>query len=55
MHHLEEAAGDAVASIGSAAGWLVNTAASAAIGLAVGAAAVAVMHVVPRRGAAASR
>ena len=46
VHHLEEDAGDAA---GGVAAWLTNTAASAALGLVVGAIAVAVMH---RRGAA---
>jgi predicted DNA repair protein MutK len=49
VHHLEKAAADAVSAIGGVVGWFVNTAASALIGLVVGAAAVAVMHVVPRR------
>lgn len=53
VHHLEEAAADAVEAIGGIVGWLVNTAASALFGLVVGAAAVAVMHFVPRRSAAA--
>jgi predicted DNA repair protein MutK len=44
VHHLEEDAGDAA---GGVAAWLTNTAASAVLGLAVGAIAVAVMH---RRG-----
>ena len=54
IHHLEEAAADAVDAVGGVVGWLVNTAASAVIGLAVGAAAVAAMHFVPRRKAAAA-
>jgi uncharacterized protein len=49
VHHAEEAAADAVRQIGGLVGWLVNTAASAVVGLFVGAAAVAVMHFVPRR------
>ncbi len=49
VHHAEEAAGDAVRQIGGLVGWLVNTAASAVVGLFIGAAAVAVMHFVPRR------
>ena len=44
VHHLEEDVGDAV---GGVAAWLTNTAASAVLGLVVGAIAVAVMH---RRG-----
>jgi predicted DNA repair protein MutK len=41
VHHLEEAVGNAVL------GWLVNTAASAVVGLVVGAVVVAVVHVLP--------
>jgi uncharacterized protein len=47
VHHAEEAVHDAVGGIGAALGWLVNTAASAVIGLVVGAVVVAVMHVLP--------
>ena len=47
VHHAEEAVHDAVEGIGAALAWLVNTAASALIGLVVGAVAVAVMHVLP--------
>ena len=54
VHSLEEAAADTAQSIGGIIGWLVNTAASALVGLVVGAAAVAVMHVLPRRSRAAS-
>ena len=54
VHSLEEAAADTAHSIGGIIGWLVNTAASALVGLVVGAAAVAVMHVLPRRSRAAS-
>jgi len=50
VHHLEEDVHHAVEGIGAVLAWLVNTAASAVIGLAVGAVAVAVMHLVPRRG-----
>lgn len=49
VHHLEEQAHDAVHSIGAVVGWLVNTAASAVVGLIVGAVVVLVMHLVPRR------
>ncbi|QMW67376.1 DUF808 domain-containing protein [Mumia sp. ZJ1417] len=49
VHHLEELVHDAVPAMGSTLPWLVNTAASALLGLVVGAIAVAVMHVVPRR------
>ena len=48
VHHAEEWAHDAVSAIGGVAGWLVNTAASAVVGLVVGAVAVAVWHVVPK-------
>jgi hypothetical protein len=48
VHHLEEAAHDAVATVGAVAGWLVNTLASALIGLAVGAVAVVVMTLISR-------
>ena len=41
VHHLEEDAGDAA---GGVAAWLTNTAASAVLGLVVGAIVVAVMH-----------
>jgi predicted DNA repair protein MutK len=44
VHHLEEDVDDAA---GGVAAWLTNTAASAVLGLVVGALAVAVMH---RRG-----
>jgi uncharacterized protein len=54
VHHAEEAAADAVQQIGGLLGWLVNTGASAVVGLIVGAAAVAVMHFAPRRGRAAA-
>jgi uncharacterized protein len=51
VHHWEEDVEHALGAIGGAAAWLVNTAASAVLGLLVGAVAVVVMHVVPRRGA----
>ena len=47
VHHLEEAAHDAVPAVGAVLGWLTNTAASAVIGLLVGAVVVAVMHMLP--------
>ena len=47
VHHLEETVHDAVAGIGAVLGWLVNTIASAIIGLAVGAVVVVVMHFLP--------
>ncbi|MDH3299918.1 MAG: DUF808 domain-containing protein [Acidimicrobiia bacterium] len=53
VHHLEEAVGESLSSISGFASWLTNTAASAILGIIVGAIVVAVMHVVPRRGAAA--
>ncbi|CCH86607.1 conserved membrane protein of unknown function [Modestobacter italicus] len=51
VHHLEEAAHDATGALGGVVGWLVNTFASALLGLVVGALIVAVMTVVHRRGA----
>jgi hypothetical protein len=48
VHHLEEDAHDAVGALGGVAGWLVNTLASALIGLVVGAVAVVVMTLVAR-------
>ena len=50
VHHWEEAVHEAVAGVGAALGWLVNTLASAVVGLVVGAVAVGAMHLVPRRG-----
>lgn len=50
VHHLEEDVHDAVTSGGAVLGWLVNTLASALIGLVWGAVIVAVLHLVPRRG-----
>jgi len=47
VHHLEEEVHHAVDTFGGVLGWLVNTAASAVIGLVVGAVVVAVMHVLP--------
>src|SRR3954470_4809599 len=49
VHHLEEGVAG-VAGVGGLLGWLVNTLASALIGLVVGAVIVAVLHVLPRRG-----
>jgi uncharacterized protein len=49
VHHVEEDVHDATGGAGGALGWLVNTVASALVGLAVGAVAVLVMHLVPRR------
>ncbi|HSU74194.1 MAG TPA: DUF808 domain-containing protein [Terrabacter sp.] len=47
VHHLEEAV-HGVAGIGGLLAWIVNTLASAFIGLVVGAVVVAVLHVIPR-------
>jgi predicted DNA repair protein MutK len=47
VHHWEEDVHHAVDGVGAILGWLVNTAASAVIGLVVGAVAVAVMHLLP--------
>ncbi|MFQ1000527.1 DUF808 domain-containing protein [Modestobacter sp. SSW1-42] len=43
VHHLEEGAHDALGAVGGVAGWLVNTLASAVIGLVVGALIVVVL------------
>jgi len=48
VHHLEEAV-HGVAGVGGLLAWVVNTLASALVGLVVGAVIVAVLHVVPRR------
>ncbi|WP_217922532.1 DUF808 domain-containing protein [Miltoncostaea oceani] len=50
VHGAEGAVGDALGPVGGVGGWLTNTVASAVVGLAVGAAIVAALHVVPRRG-----
>ena len=47
VHHAEEFVHDAVEGVGGVLAWLVNTAASAVIGLVVGAVVVAIMHVLP--------
>jgi uncharacterized protein len=49
VHHLEQDVHDALGAVGGIAAWLTNTAASAALGLVVGAIAVAAAH---RRGEA---
>jgi predicted DNA repair protein MutK len=49
VHHLEEAAKAATGALGSVVGWLVNTLASALIGLVVGAAVVVVMSLTLHR------
>jgi predicted DNA repair protein MutK len=53
VHHLEDAV-SGVAGIGAILAWLVNTLASALIGLIVGAVIVAVLHVIPSRSKAAA-
>lgn len=52
VHHLEEAVAGATGALGGFLGWLTSTLGSALAGLLVGAVVVAVMHLVPRRGAA---
>ncbi|WP_407716899.1 DUF808 family protein [Janibacter hoylei] len=47
VHHLEELVHGATGALGGVLGWLTNTAASAILGLLVGAVVVAVMHVLP--------
>ena len=47
VHHWEEAVHEAVAGIGALLAWMVNTLASAVVGLVVGAVVVAVMQVLP--------
>ncbi len=49
VHHWEVAVHDAVEGVGALLAWLVNTLASAVIGLAVGAVVVGALHLVPRR------
>jgi predicted DNA repair protein MutK len=49
VHHIEEDVHREVEAVGGVLAWLVNTAASAVIGLVVGAAVVAIMHVLPFR------
>jgi predicted DNA repair protein MutK len=53
VHAAEEAVADAVPALGGVLAWLVNTVASAVIGVAVGALVVAIMHLLPRRTRAA--
>lgn len=50
VHHAEDFIHHAVAGVGGVLAWLANTAVSAAVGLAVGAAVVAIVHVLPLRG-----
>ena len=52
--HTMEGAVHGVAGVGGLLAWLVNTAASALLGLLVGAVVVAIMHVIPRRRGAAT-
>ena len=47
VHHWEEAVHHAAGSAGAVLGWLVNTAASAVVGLVIGAIVLAVVHVLP--------
>jgi uncharacterized protein len=47
VHHAEEWVHHAVEGVGGVLAWLVNTTASAVIGLVVGAVIVAIMHVLP--------
>ncbi|WP_099024384.1 DUF808 domain-containing protein [Mycolicibacterium palauense] len=47
VHHLEEAVRHGAAGIGAPLAWLVNTAASAVIGFAVGSLAVGIIHLLP--------
>ncbi|MFC6287548.1 DUF808 domain-containing protein [Nocardioides sp. GCM10027113] len=49
VHHAEEAVRDAAGALGGLLAWLVNTAASAVIGVLVGAVVVAAMSVLPSR------
>ncbi len=53
VHAAEETVTHAVPAAGGVLAWLVNTLASAVVGLAVGALVVAIMHLVPRRTRAA--
>jgi predicted DNA repair protein MutK len=49
VHHAEEAVHDATGAVGAVAGWLVNTLASALLGLVVGALVVLVLSVTLHR------
>jgi predicted DNA repair protein MutK len=53
VHHAEEVVAGALPALGGLLGWLTNTAASALLGLVVGALVVAVMHLLPGRRRAA--
>ncbi|GAB3088933.1 DUF808 domain-containing protein [Nocardioides zeae] len=48
VHHLEVAVHDALGAVGAVAGWIVNTALSAVVGLVVGALVVVVVQLVGR-------
>ncbi|QDB78583.1 DUF808 domain-containing protein [Georgenia wutianyii] len=50
VHHLEEAVAGGLGALSGFVTWLVNTLASAVVGLVVGGLVVAVLHLVPRRG-----
>ena len=49
VHHLEEDVHDALGAVGGVGAWLTNTAASAILGLIVGAIVVAIMHLRHRK------
>jgi len=49
VHHLEEDVHDALGEVGGVGAWLTNTAASAILGLVVGAIVVAIMHLRHRK------
>jgi hypothetical protein len=54
VHHWEEVVHETVPGVGGVLGWLVNTLASAVVGLVVGAVVVALLHtVIPRKHARA--
>ena len=54
VHHLEEDVDEALGALGAVAAWLVNTAASAVLGLLVGAVVVVLVHLRPRRRSSAN-
>ncbi len=49
VHHLEVAVHDNTGGLGGVLGWITNTFFSAVLGVIVGAVAVAIMHVIPKR------
>ncbi|MDP9460463.1 MAG: DUF808 domain-containing protein, partial [Actinomycetota bacterium] len=55
VHHLEDAAKAATGALGSVVAWLVNTLASALLGLVVGALVVVVMSLIRRRKGSAAK